>query len=85
MSTTIALLALFLPVQDDEDLAKQVKQLVRQLDDENLDEREKAAEKLTKLGVASTVFAPCSNAPAEGDWLRVMEQNIQNLERVFRE
>jgi len=33
----------------------------------------------------SAVFDPCGNVPAEGDFLSVMQQNVMNLEAVFRE
>ena len=36
--------------------------------------------RLRVLGVQSVVYAPCANAPAEGDWLDVMIQNADRLE-----
>ncbi len=39
--------------------------------------------RLEELGVQSAVFAPCGNAPAEGDYLEVMQQNAARLARVF--
>jgi zinc transport system substrate-binding protein len=44
-----------------------------------------AVEKLNAMGVQSAVFDPCGNVPAEGDFLSVMQQNVMNLEAVFRE
>jgi zinc transport system substrate-binding protein len=40
-------------------------------------------EKLRTLGVESVVFAPCGNAPEEGDFLSVMRGNISSLGKVF--
>jgi len=40
-------------------------------------------EKLKGLQINSIVFNPCGNVPAEGDFLTVMRQNIQNLKMVF--
>jgi zinc transport system substrate-binding protein len=39
---------------------------------------------LDTMGVGSLVFDPASNAPAEGDFLTVMERNITVMERAFR-
>ena len=39
---------------------------------------------LRTLGIESTVFNPCGNIPQKGDFLSVMQQNVTNLERVFR-
>jgi len=44
-----------------------------------------AVENLNVMGVQSAVFDPCGNVPAEGDFLSVMQQNVMNLEAVFRE
>lgn len=38
---------------------------------------------LREIGIEPVVFDQCSNVPAEGDFLTVMEQNAANLERVF--
>lgn len=32
--------------------------------------------KLTELNIATVVFSPCANKPAEGDFISVMEENI---------
>ncbi|QQO56854.1 MAG: zinc ABC transporter substrate-binding protein [Thiohalocapsa sp. PB-PSB1] len=40
-------------------------------------------ERLRALGIASLVVDPCANRPAEGDFLSVMTENANNLERVF--
>ena len=37
--------------------------------------------RLRSMGGASLVFDPCGNRPAVGDFLDVMKQNVQNLER----
>lgn len=39
---------------------------------------------LSQLGLHSQVFSPCSNRPEEGDWLKVMNQNIKNFEEVLK-
>jgi zinc transport system substrate-binding protein len=40
-------------------------------------------EKLKGLQINSIVFNPCGNVPAEGDFLTVMRQNIENLKMAF--
>jgi zinc transport system substrate-binding protein len=40
------------------------------------------ARRLDALGIRSVVFAPCGNAPAQGDWLSVMLDNAARLERA---
>lgn len=42
------------------------------------------AQKLEKLGIKSIVFDPAGNVPAAGDFLSVMERNIENLEAAYR-
>jgi zinc transport system substrate-binding protein len=44
----------------------------------------KAVKKLNSLGVKSIVFDPCSNVPEQGDFLEVMQKNIENLKMVFQ-
>ena len=44
---------------------------------------EESTKKLRELGVRSTVFDPCGNVPEEGDFLQVMQRNVENLKRVF--
>lgn len=39
--------------------------------------------KLTQLGIKSIVFDPCSNVPDNGDYLQVMQQNIENFRAIF--
>ena len=39
--------------------------------------------KLKEMGVISLVFAPCANVPETGDWLTVMQKNLQNLQRAY--
>jgi len=40
--------------------------------------------RLEELGLQSTVFDPCGNQPADGDFLSVMTRNVENMESVFR-
>ena len=40
-------------------------------------------ERLKRLGIKSSVFDPCGNRPAEGDFLSVMTKNADNMERLF--
>ena len=39
--------------------------------------------KLKTMGINSLVFAPVANTPDTGDFLSIMEQNIQNLQQAF--
>ena len=41
------------------------------------------AVKLKSMGVKSLVFDPCGNAPNQGDFLTVMQQNIRNLKSAL--
>jgi zinc transport system substrate-binding protein len=41
------------------------------------------SERLDSIGVRSTVFDPCANAPTSGDFLSVMERNLEVLRLVF--
>ncbi len=41
------------------------------------------AEKLKSMGIGSVVFDPCGNVPADGDFLRVMRRNVENLKGIF--
>ncbi|ETX01951.1 MAG: hypothetical protein ETSY2_36415 [Candidatus Entotheonella gemina] len=43
-----------------------------------------SADKLQTLGVKSLVFAPCGNTPEQGDFLSVMQQNVENLQQAFQ-
>lgn len=43
-----------------------------------------SASRLKEMGVQSLVFAPCMNKPAEGDFLTVMNANLEALSRVYR-
>jgi zinc transport system substrate-binding protein len=38
--------------------------------------------KLEALGVRSVVFDPCGNRPEQGDWLRVMQDNLGSLKTI---
>ncbi len=42
-----------------------------------------AVQLLKGLGMESIVFDPCGNTPDEGDYLTVMQSNVQELRRVF--
>ena len=39
--------------------------------------------KLKTLGVDSLVFDPCGNVPARGDFMTVMQRNVEDLRRAF--
>ncbi len=43
-----------------------------------------SVDKLQTLGVKSLVFDPCGNAPEQGDFLSVMQQNVENLQQAFQ-
>ena len=38
---------------------------------------------LQTRGINSLVFDPCGNVPEQGDFLSVMETNVQNLKKIF--
>jgi len=40
--------------------------------------------RLRSLGIDSLVFDPCGNRPGAGDFLSVMQQNVQSLEQAFQ-
>jgi zinc transport system substrate-binding protein len=40
--------------------------------------------KLKELGVVSLVFDPCANRPESGDFLDVMEKNLEHLKEAYR-
>ena len=40
---------------------------------------------LEAIGIESLVFDPCGNAPGQGDFLSVMQQNTANLKEAFQE
>ena len=40
-------------------------------------------DRLKALGVNSLVFDPCGNGPQKGDFLSVMQKNVENLKRAF--
>lgn len=50
-------------------------------EDEPLNE---TTRKLKEMGINSLVFSPCANVPESGDWLTVMQQNLQNLQRAYQ-
>jgi zinc transport system substrate-binding protein len=39
---------------------------------------------LKAIGIQSVVFDPCGNAPDQGDFMSVMQQNVDNLKEVFQ-
>jgi zinc transport system substrate-binding protein len=43
-----------------------------------------SVERLKAVGVDSLVFDPCGNTPGQGDFISVMQQNIENLKRAFQ-
>ena len=43
-----------------------------------------AMDVLEEMGIHNAVFDPCGNVPLDGDFLTVMQQNVSNLELVFR-
>ena len=47
------------------------------------DPNEDNVRRLEELGLQSTVFDPCGNRPANGDFLSVMTKNLQHMERLF--
>ena len=44
-----------------------------------------SVERLRQLGVESVVFDPAGNVPEDGDFLTVMQTNLENLRPVFAE
>jgi len=44
----------------------------------------KSVERLQAITVKSLVFDPCGNAPNQGDFLSVMQQNVKNLKPAFQ-
>ena len=45
--------------------------------------RQEIVSRLQSLGIRVIVFAPCATAPAEGDFMSVMRDNVAALGRVF--
>ena len=43
-----------------------------------------AVDVLKAIGIDSIVFNPCGNIPIKGDFFSVMQQNVTNLEKIFR-
>jgi len=43
-----------------------------------------SVERLKDIGVNSLIFNPCSNTPKNGDFLSVMQQNVNNLRKAFK-
>jgi zinc transport system substrate-binding protein len=39
--------------------------------------------KLASIGINSAVFDPCANVPGRGDFITVMQSNIENLGRAY--
>jgi zinc transport system substrate-binding protein len=44
---------------------------------------QKSVEKLQESGINSLVFDPCGNRPDKGDFLTVMQGNIENLKKAY--
>ena len=42
-----------------------------------------SADRLQSMEVNSTVFSPCFSQPEQGDFLSVMQQNVENMKKVF--
>jgi zinc transport system substrate-binding protein len=42
-----------------------------------------SVDKLKTLGADSLVFDPCGNVPARGDFMTVMQRNVEDLRRAF--
>jgi zinc transport system substrate-binding protein len=42
-----------------------------------------SVQKLQDMGISSIVFAPCMNRPQTGDFISVMQSNIENLQSAF--
>lgn len=42
-----------------------------------------SVERLQELGINSLVFEPCGNRPDKGDFLTVMQGNIENMRKVY--
>ena len=42
-------------------------------------------ERLRQLDIESVVFDPAGNVPEDGDFLAVMQNNVENLRSVFAE
>jgi len=43
-----------------------------------------SADRLGDMGISSIVFAPCFSKPKQGDFMSVMQQNVQNMEKIFK-
>ncbi len=43
---------------------------------------EESINKLEAFGVSSVVFSPCANTPEKGNWLTVMKENIDRIEKA---
>lgn len=44
-----------------------------------------SVERLRQLGIESVVFDPAGNVPEEGDFLAIMQANVENLRPIFAE
>jgi zinc transport system substrate-binding protein len=47
------------------------------------DPSDENVQRLEELGLQSTVFDPCGNRPATGNFLGVMTRNVDNMDRLF--
>lgn len=46
--------------------------------------KKEIVQKLKQHGVGSAIFDPCGNVPADGDYLEVMQKNVERLKPVFQ-
>jgi zinc transport system substrate-binding protein len=49
-------------------------------EDEPLSE---CSKQLEEIGILSIIFNPCGNRPEQGDYMTVMNSNINNLKAIF--
>jgi len=45
--------------------------------------KQEAVTRLREMGIECVVFDPCGNVPADGDFQKVMQLNLENLQHVF--
>ena len=43
-----------------------------------------SVERLRSMGINSLVFDPCENTPKGGDFISMMQQNVDNLRMAFQ-
>jgi len=42
-----------------------------------------SVEKLKAIGMQSVVFDPCGNTPDQGNFISMMQENVENLKAAF--